>query len=165
MIRSRLVLGVAAVLAGTAVLLVVLGFVYNPVLVVAAVPFALATFFLWSHATGRLLRAAEARSRTARSGSAERTRRRAGEPGATGSRSSGGRRRVGDGAGTTPTDAEAISRRAAADVLDVAPDADQPTVKQAFRDRARDLHPDAPDGDAEAFRRVRAAYNRLAEDR
>lgn len=165
MIRSRLLLGVAAVLAGTTVILAVLGLVYNPVIVLAAVPFALATFFLWSHATGRLHESMHRRMRR-EAAQADGGPDRAG--GRTGDWTAGDRRRSPGPDGRGPVghaDDSTVSRRTAARVLDVAPDADEAAVRRAFRARAKDLHPDAPDGDAEEFRRVRTAYDRLRTDR
>ena len=49
-----LVVGLAAVFAGTTVLLAVLAFAYQPFLLLFAVPFGIATYFLWYHASGRL---------------------------------------------------------------------------------------------------------------
>lgn len=174
---SRLLLGVAAVLAGTAVLLAVFGLVYNPVLLLAAVPFGAATYFLWSSATGRL----DARMR-------ERVDyRRAEGDGLAGDRGSpwpgdagGGRWTRGPGTGPgRPGDDSAgsgrgyrgslreptLSRTAAASVLEVDPAADEAEVRRAFREKARELHPDAPGGDQAAFRRVRTAYERLRDGR
>jgi hypothetical protein len=52
--RDRLLFGLAAVLAGIATLEFVLAFVYTPVLLAIAVPFAAAAYFVWYQATGRL---------------------------------------------------------------------------------------------------------------
>jgi DnaJ-domain-containing protein 1 len=174
--RSRLLLGVASVLAGTSVLLGVFGLVYNPVLLLAALPFAAATYLIWSHATGRLEARMRERAAPRRAGAgagpaggdgpadpsgpwsgdhnarAGPGRRGGAEPGA-------GRRPPGRPGGATP------SRSAAAGVLGVAPDADEDAVRRAFREKARELHPDAPDGDEAEFRRVRAAYERLVNGR
>ncbi|MFT4949717.1 MAG: hypothetical protein ACI9CA_001858 [Natronomonas sp.] len=56
-----------------------------------------------------------------------------------------------------PTAREAYRR------LKLAPGADEPAVKQAYRERIKEVHPDAADGDAEEFKRVQAAYDRLTE--
>ena len=178
---SRLLLGVAAVLAGTTVLLGVFGLVYNPVLLLATVPFAAATYFLWGSATGRLderMRAqATARRADPRTGSGtggpsigaersgwrrERVRR---APGGSDTRSGPG---ASAGAGRPPpgrSRASGTSRSVAANVLEVDPDASESEVRRAFREKARELHPDAPDGDEAEFRRVRSAYERLTEKR
>lgn len=157
MTRSRILVGVAAVLAGTTALLVVFGFVYNPIILAASVPFGLATVFLWSHATGRLEARMRERARVRRDRGGRRPgpgdRRRG--PGGDGGRRSAptGRRPM-----QPPGDVDA------ARVLGVDADADQATIRRAYREKAKDLHPDAPDGDEAAFRRVRDAYERLRRD-
>ena len=169
---SRLLLGVAAVLAGTTVLLAVFGFVYNPVLLLASIPFAAATYFIWSSATGRL----DARMR-ARAG----TRRAANGPGGpsvgprdprvdsrqhtvgrsarAGPDANSARGRPGPPAGSGP------GRTAAASVLGIDPDAGEAEVRRAFREKARRVHPDAPGGDEAEFTRLRTAYERLLDGR
>lgn len=148
--RSRLPLAVASVLAGVAVLFVVLGAVFNLVLVAAAVPFAVATYLLWSHATGRL----EARVRPSafESGRAGRSSARRG-PGWTGP--------TGERPAAPDVTAPSMDRREALDVLGLESDADQRAIQRAYRDRVKAVHPDAADGDEAAFRRVRAAYDQL----
>lgn len=161
--RSPIPLGIAAVLAGTTAIMGVLGVVYNPILLAAALPFAGAAFVVWQHATGRLgvrrLGPADARRRARRRGDATHARGRPGpdRPG-TGSRR---RRRRGRPSRTRRADRD---RAAAARVLDVAPDADDEAVRRAYRERVREVHPDAPDGDLAAFREVREAYERLTDD-
>lgn len=168
MLRSRLLLGVAAVLAGTSVLLVVLGFAYTPVLLLAAAPFAVAAGFLWWHATGRLEVSMRAQIRYERveSGDARRTGRDVDGMGSADRESGAGRSQRQPGPDDwADSPALSLSRREAARVLDVSPEADAAAVRDAFRDRAREVHPDAPGGDAEAFREARAAYERLRPDR
>jgi hypothetical protein len=46
---------------------------------------------------------------------------------------------------------------AAFDALDVSPDADPGTIREAYRDRVKDVHPDQG-GDKDAFARLQAAY-------
>jgi len=53
--------------------------------------------------------------------------------------------------------------REAYETLGVEPGADESAVKRAYRERIKEVHPDAADGDAEEFKRVQAAYNRLTE--
>ncbi|WP_122089617.1 J domain-containing protein [Halalkalicoccus subterraneus] len=50
------------------------------------------------------------------------------------------------------------------DVLGVAPDADPETIRRAYRERAKRRHPDAPDGDTMAFRRITTARDVLLDD-
>ena len=49
------------------------------------------------------------------------------------------------------------------DVLGVTPDATQTEIRQAYRKLAMELHPDRPNGDAEAFLPVQAAYDVLGD--
>lgn len=56
-----------------------------------------------------------------------------------------------------------MTRREAREVLGVAPDAGQERIRDAYRERVKAVHPDAEDGDREAFKRVTAAYERLRE--
>ena len=175
--EDGLVIGLAAVFAGTTVLFGVLGFVYQPLLFLFATIFAIATYLLWYHASGRL---GERIRRTA--GSARERRRRRGNaasrgPGdfegfGPGRRAAGsGRQRRADGRGAAggqrgerrrrdpnePTRAEAYR------ALGLDADADQTAVKAAYRERVKAVHPDTDDGDEEQFKRVNRAYERLKE--
>lgn len=47
--------------------------------------------------------------------------------------------------------------------LGLDPDADEDTVKRAYRERVKDVHPDADAGDEEEFKAVTAAYERLTD--
>jgi hypothetical protein len=166
--RARFLLGLASVLAGTTVLLVVLGVVYNPFIIVLAVPFGVGTYMIWGDATGRIQARARRRGRTRESRRARRRtdRRRAGPgegrrvDGNLGGDPGGGRsreRRSAPTVDTGPTDEEARQ------VLGVATDADEAEIKSAYRERAKQLHPDRANGDEEAFKRVTEAYERLVE--
>lgn len=48
-------------------------------------------------------------------------------------------------------------------ILDLKPGAGETAVRDAYREKAKRLHPDTEGGDAEAFKRVTAAYERLTE--
>ena len=85
--------------------------------------------------------ARERRGRAADGGRGQRRRRRASRPGAE----------------SGPTAREAYR------TLGVEPGADESAVKEAYRQRIKEVHPDAADGDAEEFKRVQAAYDRLTE--
>ena len=172
MYRSRLLLGIAAVFAGITVSLGILGFVYNLFLLVFAVPFALTSAILWYHATGRLAEHVREREvsgerghgfgpdpRTAGARAREEQRRRARGRGTGGDRTrqrSGQRAPVG---GTTgPTVSEAYR------ILDLDLGADEETVREAYREKVKRVHPDSTDGSEEAFKRVNRAYERLTDD-
>ncbi len=160
-----LVVGIAAVFAGTTVLLSVLAFAYQPFLLLFAVPFGLATYFMWYHASGRLT------DRVRRT--ADRSRRRRANAAAEGP---GGFEGVGRGrrAGSGPRGGRARERpRTGPDepslaeayrTLGVDPGADEEAVRAAYRDRAKSTHPDADSGDAEEFKRVTRAYERLVDE-
>lgn len=169
----------AAVFSGFTVLLVVLALAFRePLVFVVALPFAAATYFFWYHATGRLAdRVHRQRARTAQQGrDSDRGGFGAGpredwEPPGDGRARYGpggrfgpgpgprGRQRAGEqrnspGADRDPTDAEAYR------VLGVERDADEETVRRAYRERVKEVHPDRG-GDEEEFRRVTDAYDRL----
>lgn len=159
-----MLLGLAAVLAGTTALLGIFGLVYNPILFVAATPFGAATYVVWRHVTGRLT---PRRRERASPFDAARTARETGAAGrraplGSGDARGGDRTRPGDDAGQGAAERQRL--REAAQLLDVEPDADPDAIRAAYRERARELHPDAPDGDADAFQDVREAYDRLTAD-
>jgi DnaJ-domain-containing protein 1 len=166
--RARFLLGLASVLAGTTVLLGVLGVVYNPFILVLAVPFGVGTYMIWADATGRI----EARARARRS-RRERTRRSREPPGRASRRRAGrGPRRRATGANSTrarerryaPTVDDGPTTEEARRVLGVGPDAEEAEIKRAYRERAKEVHPDQAGGDEEAFKRVTEAYERLVDD-
>lgn len=157
MTRSPLLLAIAAVLAGVAALFVVLGAVFNLLLAVVALPFGAAAYFLWSHATGRLQgrirrRFAGRNGFEHRQWTAD-----AGRGRDTGPWDRTSRRTATAEAETT------LDRETALDVLEVGPDADAGTIRRAYRDRVKAVHPDTDGGDEDEFRRVRAAYERLTD--
>jgi hypothetical protein len=74
--ESRLLLGMAAVFAGTTVLFAMLGIVYSPVLLLVAALFGVVTYVLWTHGTGRLAARIYAQVQRQAATDAERARRR-----------------------------------------------------------------------------------------
>lgn len=60
----------------------------------------------------------------------------------------------------TGTDGVGLSAAAARELLDVGPDADQAAIRRAYRERAKELHPDQG-GDEDSFRELTRAYDRL----
>ncbi|MFC7175931.1 J domain-containing protein [Halosegnis marinus] len=167
--RSPLVVGLAGVFAGMTVLLVVLAAVFRDVVVLlVAVPFAGATYLFWQHASGRLRErireqaAAASRAREAddrggfgagpRFGDA---RTRTGRQARAGERTRGGQR-------IDPNAPSGPSREEAYATLGLDPGADEASVREAYRERVKDTHPDRG-GDEERFKEVTAAYERLTD--
>lgn len=217
--RDRLVLGIAAVFAGTFVLMTVLALTHSLFLLFVAVPFGAAAYFMWWQISGKMedrfrgrtrdpdadarRRAAEARQRAAAGSSgdgrgaaegapggnsrfAEEARRRAErgeEPFADGfgrergrgerfregrfggqradGRGRDGRNRSGRGPGTAGSTGMPASE--AYDALDIERGASQDSIKSAYREKVKEVHPDSG-GDEEAFKRVNRAYETLQEE-
>ncbi|MFB6297505.1 MAG: DnaJ domain-containing protein [Salinirussus sp.] len=177
--QRRLVKGLAAAFGVMTALLTVLGLVANLAVLAVALMFGFLTYLFWAHASGRLMgrlyRSVEDRARTEEpgagagfgagpreqwtgprggrrvSGSARQARRARGGVGRRGSRR--GRTEATDG----PTEREAR------EVLGVESGADESAVREAYRERIKEVHPDA-DGDEEAFMQVREACDRLTGD-
>jgi DnaJ-domain-containing protein 1 len=153
--RDRLVLAIAAVFAGLTVLLAVAALAVQPFLLLLALPFGAVTYLLWSHATGRLERRARRRVDGPSAGRGTS----AGGAGPRGGPAAGGE------AGRAPprSTPSGPSRREAYRTLGLDPGASQAAVKRAYRERVKDVHPDAETGDEEAFKRVKRAYEVLSE--
>ncbi|MFB6298670.1 MAG: J domain-containing protein [Halobacteriales archaeon] len=152
--RNQLLVGLASVFAGMTVLMVVLGFVYNLFLVAVAIPFGIATYLFWYHATGRLGRSIR---RQARADAHRRQRQAAAEgPAWDGWEEPRDGRRP---SGSTPD----LQRSEAMRILDVDRGADEETIRQAYRQKIKETHPDTGSGTKEEFQRVRDAYERLSE--
>lgn len=137
--------------AGLTVLLAVAALAVQPFLLVVAAPFAVLTYFLWYQATGRL----EARTRRRQERVGERARRTA----AAGAGPRGGA--ANERRSPQPTDGP--SRVEAYRRLGLEPGADESAVKQAYRERVKEVHPDTETGDQESFKAVTRAYERLTE--
>ncbi|KAB1193701.1 DnaJ domain-containing protein [Haloferax sp. MBLA0076] len=181
--RDRLVMGLAAVFAGITMLLVVLAFAYRQLLILfVAVPFGATTYFMYSHVSGRLeerFRRTRARASTGRVGfQSERRRASRQTTGGFGAgprgdpRQGPGAGRFGDGGGQNRRRREyqrvrppknAVSKQEALRTLGLDADATAADVKQAYRERVKETHPDSKTGDEEAFKRVTRAYERLSE--
>ncbi len=184
-------MGLAAAFAFMTIALAVAGILYNLAILAPAALFGTVTYILWAHGTGRLAariyRGVEGRAAVngGRAGfrqpgdrsdgrdraSAEHTRRRATNGGGrrTASRSAD-RREAGGGAsrfretpGPEPGTGPSMAPSDARDILAVASNADQATIRAAYRDRVKAVHPDADDGDTDQFKRVQEAYETLKE--
>ena len=187
---SPLLFGLASVFAGLTTMLAVVAIVTREAFVLAvALPFAATGYFMWYQATGRMReRVAEGvnadgsrfaeqkaregaqrgRGRFAREARRRINRERRRSGGANGRRARASATASASGSGTTgrrrrarrdgPSVAEAYRR------LDLDPTADEAAVREAYRERVKEVHPDAADGDEETFKRVTAAYERLTDD-
>jgi hypothetical protein len=177
--NERLVTGLAVAFASMAALMIGLAAVFgDPVPLFAAGLFAVATYLFWYHASGRLAAGIYDRvERQARAGT-EATGGRGGfgagpreawrRPGADGRRRRTGREQHGRAAGRDgggrPGNAGRISTGKARSILDVGPGASQARIKQAYRSRVKEVHPDRPTGDRAEFKRVTEAYELLVDD-
>jgi len=162
-----------------------LGVVYSPLLLVVAALFGVVTYLLWSHGTGRLAARLYRRveRQAAQGGGRRRTRsrRRASDGGfGAGPREewrgprSGQRQRARQRQRAqrgerrqrrrAPSTSDRPSAAEAADTLGVAASADQSTVKAAYREKVKEVHPDTEGGDEERFKEVNRAYERLREE-
>ena len=161
--RDRLVLGLAAVFAGLTVLLVVASVAAGPwYLILLAVPFGATTYFMWYQASGRL----EERTRTRRVRAGSRFGRNArgndtNGPGGFGAGARNGRAR---GRATVRPPSSGPSQTEAYRTLGLDPGADEDAVREAYRQRVKEVHPDRPSGDEDEFKRVNRAYERLTEE-
>ncbi|QSG14307.1 J domain-containing protein [Halapricum desulfuricans] len=185
--ESRLLVGLAAAFGGMAVLLAVLGVVYNPLVLAVAAVFGVVAYLLWIHGTGRLATRLYARVQRQAERNAGRGRRRTGGRGGFGAgpredwEPPGGRDRwrqagnSGQRRRADPSQRDPRGRRARAPssrdgptaaeayrTLGVEPDAEQETIKRAYREKVKAVHPDTEDGDEAQFKRVKAAYERLS---
>jgi hypothetical protein len=161
--RDRLVLGLAAVFAGLTVLLFVLSFAFRQLfLLVVAVPFGATTYLMWYQASGRL----EERTRTRRVRGGTRFGSRAGpdEPGGPGGFGAGAREARGRRRATVRPSTSGLSQTEAYRTLGLDPGADEDAVRDAYRERVKEVHPDRPSGDEDEFKRVNRAYERLTDE-
>lgn len=157
---SRLLVGLASVFAGTAVLMVVLSSAYRtPVPLAIALPFGATGYLLWYQGTGRL--AARIRERASRPDERGRgrTRTRGRTAGRQRARAGPGSRR---GRERAPPTSSGPTRREAYRTLDLEPGAGEGEIKRAYREKAKTTHPDRG-GSEEAFKEVSNAYDRLTD--
>jgi len=147
-------LGIAAVMAGTATVMLVLGFAFSPLLLVVAVPFAGAAYLMWQDATGRIDFRRVSAAVDARNLAGDRAGRRR-------RRAARNRRRA-----YRPPAAsdDRPPRREAYETLGLDPGADEAAVERAYRERVKEVHPDADGGSEEAFKRVNRAYEALVDE-
>ncbi|MFC6903617.1 J domain-containing protein [Halalkalicoccus tibetensis] len=160
MTGSRLLVGLASVFAGTAVVMVVLSSAYRtPVPLAIALPFGATGYLLWYQGTGRL--AARMRERASRPDDRSRARTGADQRAAGRQRARGGARSR-RGRGRAPPTSSGPTRREAYRTLDLDPGAGEGEIKRAYREKVKATHPDRG-GSEEAFKEVSNAYDRLTD--
>ncbi|MFC6757318.1 MULTISPECIES: J domain-containing protein [Haloarcula] len=188
---DRLTKGIAVVFGVLTAVLTVVGILSSPAVLFLALMFGASTYLMYYHLSGRMAASVYERveqraatdGRGARRGdsrggfgagpreewepprdgrarrTAERVRQeRARRQQARGGRQRTARRRQSVQQSSGPTPAEAYDR------LGLDPSADQSTVKQAYRERVKETHPDTDSGSEREFKRVKAAYETLTDD-
>ena len=157
--QDRIVQGLTAAFGGMSLVLGLVAIAVNPAVLLLAAVFAVVTAILYYQASGRLARRVYRRveRQAAVDGGA-----RAGRAGfGAGPRSEWRGPRRGPQAGRGRRRAERPERSAYA-TLGLEPGADQAAIREAYRDRIKEVHPDTEGGDEAAFREVREAYETLS---
>jgi hypothetical protein len=188
-VQDRLITGLAAAFALMTFVLGAVGIAYSPALLVLAVVFGFVTYLLYYQASGRMVdriyRGVERQAATSERGRdrggfgagpreewtppREEQRRRARQRTSrervreATERVRGGRRRQRRQRASAVQQQSGPSLGEASQILGVDPGADESTVKKAYRERIKEVHPDAADGDEEEFKRVQEAYERLTD--
>ncbi len=171
--RNGLILGIAAVLLGITVLMVMVGIVINPFFLLVALPFGATAYLMWYQASGKLAD----RIRSNPDAYARDSRGAAGRgPGSFGAgaftdgrftreqaRRNRQRARQGGRRTRRASQPSGLSRTEASRILGVDSSAQADEIKTAYREKVKTAHPDAPDGDEEAFKSVRRAYETLTD--
>jgi DnaJ-domain-containing protein 1 len=187
--NSRLLLGMTAVFAGLAVLMVVLAAVFrDPVPLFVAAAFGGASYLFWYQGSGKLRESLYERVEQRARANDGRGRGRRAQGRADGGRADGfgaGPRedwtppggeerwqgyyeRRGPGGGSSRAGARVAARDGPSNAeayatLGLEPGADEAAVKRAYRQRVKETHPDTGDGDEEAFKEVTEAYEHLTD--
>lgn len=185
---DRLIMGLASVFGGLAVLLTVVGIVYEPFVITVALLFGAVAYFMWYQASGRLSQRIYKRvEEQARANNGQNEHERGGfgagpreewNPRSEWARQNGftteqhqqqtqqtqqtRRGQQGQSRSRSPRpDRSTVTATEAYDILGLDPDADEAAIKRAYREKVKDAHPDTDTGSKEAFKRVNAAYERL----
>lgn len=147
-------LAVAAISAVIAVMFGVLGSVVSIVAFLVAIPFAITAVVLWRQATTRLTRNRQHR-RSPRQRGRDDNRHRS-------DHADPYRGHQQTASGEIQSQRTHVSAAEARSVLEISSDADKAAVREAYRQRIKEVHPDQG-GEEEEFRRVTAAYERLSK--
>ncbi|EMA16440.1 DnaJ-like protein [Haloarcula quadrata] len=181
--------GIAVVFGGLTVVLTAVGLVINPAVLFLALMFGVSTYFMYYHLSGKMAaslyerveRQAAQNTGNARRGGFGAGPREEWEPPRDGRRArrsqatqggqrrgqgrqrqrrqqAGGRQRRQRVQSSGPSPAEAYKR------LGLDPDADQSTIKRAYREKVKEVHPDTDSGSEREFKQVQAAYETLTDD-
>jgi hypothetical protein len=179
---DRLITGIAAVFAVLTAVLTVVGVLASPAVLFLALMFGASTYLMYYHLSGKMAasvyerveqRAAtdargggrggfgagpreewepprDGRARAGRRVRQERARRQQAR------QTQQRRQRVRQSSGPSPTEAY--------DRLGLDPSADESAVKEAYRERVKETHPDTDSGSEREFKRVKTAYETLTDD-
>lgn len=168
--RNGIVIGIAAVLTGITALMLIVGIVFSPFFLFAALPFGGSAYLLWYQASGRL---SDRVQREAAAGATDRDRATGFDPGGFGAQRAAGARSSRERARRTrqnrrrarasATGEPSLSATDARRILEVDDTAGEDDIKAAYRRKAKEHHPDTDSGDEETFKRVSRAYETLSE--
>ena len=179
---DRLTTGLAVVLGGLTVVLAVVGLVESPAVLVLAATFGAATYFVYYHASGRMAdrvyRRVEQQARVdggrrRQTGAGPRREWEPPRDGASARQAGGGARARQTGGSRrqrgkrrerrtrAPSASDEISATEAYSRLGLDSGSDQSSVKAAYRQKVKEVHPDTDSGDEQSFKRVKEAYERL----
>ncbi|EMA06622.1 heat shock protein DnaJ domain-containing protein [Haloarcula vallismortis ATCC 29715] len=177
--------GIAVVFGGLTVVLTAVGLLINPAVLFLALMFGVSTYFMYYHLSGKMAanlyerveRQAAQNTGTGRRGGFGAGPREEWEPPRDGrrarrsratqggqrrrrqrSQTAGGRQRRQRVQSSGPSPAEAYRQ------LGLDPDADQSTIKRAYREKVKEVHPDTDSGSEAEFKQVQAAYETLTDD-
>jgi hypothetical protein len=182
--HDRLITGIAAALGGSAAVVAILAFAYGVYAILfLSAALGAAAYFMWYQASGRLAarvyRSVEEQARENSGRERTRTRETGGfgagpreewtAPGGRGGRRQArgqqtGRQRQRAGQQRqrrAPRADDGPSRAEAYRILGLDSDADESAVKEAYRRKVKEVHPDTDGGDEERFKKVNRAYERL----
>ncbi|MFB6254825.1 MAG: DnaJ domain-containing protein [Halobacteriaceae archaeon] len=130
----------AGIFALIAVVFGILGVLYSPISIGVGIPFAIVAVIFWLHGSGRLHR--YVRSRAQKKTSREDT--------------TSQRRQT----YAQPNSSQSLTE--ARNILDVSRHATEEEIKQAYRQKVKEVHPDQ-DGSREKFEQLNKAYETLLE--